>query len=106
MQDGWRRQVLSFMQTRQILRFPAKVSVSLKRHTFLRKNSRNQPFIYLQSNDILGLDCEKNINWYTEYPARKLMWKSLFGWNTYRDVINVKTTSMIFSKLWDSLILI
>ena len=35
------------------------VSVSLKRHTFLRINSRNQPFIYLQSKDILGIDFEK-----------------------------------------------
>ena len=61
MQDGWHRQVLSFMQTRQILRFPAKVSVPLKRHTFLRINSRNQPFIYLQSQGIMGFDYEKNI---------------------------------------------
>ena len=50
------------MQTRQILRFPAKVSVSLKRHTFLRINSRNQPFIYLQSKDILVFDYEKIFN--------------------------------------------
>ena len=62
MQDGWYRQVLSFMQTRQILRFPAKVSVYLKRHTFLRINSRNQPFIYLQSKYILGFDYEKRFN--------------------------------------------
>ena len=42
------------------LRFPAKVSVSLKRHTFLRiHNIRNQPFIYLQNKDILGFDYEK-----------------------------------------------
>ena len=39
-----------------------KVSVSLKRHTFLRINSRNQPFIYLQSKDILGFDYEKIFN--------------------------------------------
>ena len=50
------------MQTRQILRFPAKVSVSLKRHTFLRINSRNQPFINLQSKDIFGFDYEKIFN--------------------------------------------
>ena len=62
MQDGWHRQVLSFMQTRKILRFPAKVSVSLKRHTFLRTNSRNQSFIYLQSKDILGFDYKKIFN--------------------------------------------
>ena len=49
------------MQTRKILRFPAKVSVSLKRQV-LRINSRNQPFIYLQSKDILGLDYEKIFN--------------------------------------------
>ena len=59
MQDGLHREVLYFMQTRQILRFPANVSVSLKRHTFLPINSRNQPFIYLQSKDILGFDYEK-----------------------------------------------
>ena len=41
--------------------FPAKVPVSLKRHNFLHMNSRIQPFIYLQSKDILGLDYEKNI---------------------------------------------
>ena len=46
------------MQTRQILLFPAKVSVFLKRHTFLRINSRNQPFIYLLSKDIFGFDYE------------------------------------------------
>ena len=62
MQDGWHRKVLSFMQTRQILRFPTKVSVSLKRHTFLRINSRDQPFIYFQSKDILGFDYEKIFN--------------------------------------------
>ena len=50
------------MQTRQILRFPAKVSVFLKRHTFLRINSRNQPLIYLQSKDILEFDNEKIFN--------------------------------------------
>ena len=50
------------MQTRQILRFPSKVSVSLKRNTFLRINSRNQPFIYLQSEDILGFDYENIFN--------------------------------------------
>ena len=49
------------MQTRQILRFPAKVSVSLNRHT-LRIKSRNQPFIHLQSKDILGFDYEKIFN--------------------------------------------
>ena len=48
-----------FMQTRQLLRFPAKVLVSLKRHTFLRINCRNQPLIYLQSKDILGLIMKK-----------------------------------------------
>ena len=62
MQGDWHRQVLSFMQTRQILRFPAKVSVSLKRHTFLRINSRNQLFIYLQSKNILGFDYKKIFN--------------------------------------------
>ena len=36
--------------------------VSLKRHTFLRINSRNQPFIYLQSKDILAFDYEKIFN--------------------------------------------
>ena len=41
------------------LRFPAKVSVSLKRHTFLRIHIRNQPFIYLQNKDILGFDYEQ-----------------------------------------------
>ena len=40
--------------------FPAKVSVSLKRHNFLRINSRNQPFIYLESEDILEFVYEKN----------------------------------------------
>ena len=38
------------------------MSVSLKRHNFLRINSRNQPFIYLQSKDILGFDYEKIFN--------------------------------------------
>ena len=38
------------------------MSVSLKRHNFLRINSRNQPFIYLQSKDILEFDYEKIFN--------------------------------------------
>ena len=58
------------MQTRQILRFPSKVSVSLKRHTFLRINSRNQQFIYLQSKDILGFDYEKLFNSILNFQLR------------------------------------
>ena len=42
--------------------FPAKVSVSLKRHNFLHINSRTQPFIYLQSKDIAGFAYEKIFN--------------------------------------------
>ena len=42
--------------------FPAKVSVSLKRHNFLRISIRNQLFIYLQSKDIFGFDYEKIFN--------------------------------------------
>ena len=42
--------------------FPAKVSVSLKRHNFLRIISRNQPFIYFQIKDIFGFDYEKIFN--------------------------------------------
>ena len=34
----------------------AKGLVFFKQYTFLRINSRNQPFIYLQSYDILGFD--------------------------------------------------
>ena len=42
--------------------FPAKVSVSLKRHNFLRINSRNQPLKYFQSKDTYGFDYEKIFN--------------------------------------------
>ena len=79
------------MQTRQILRFPSKVSVSLQRHTFLRINSRNQPFIYLQSKDILGFDNEKIFNIILNFQlgnqCEKVYLNAFGGLNYIRDVI-------------------
>ena len=46
---------------RQTLRLPANGSVPLKRYNFLRINSRNQPFIYLQSLDNFKFDYEKDL---------------------------------------------
>ena len=64
MQEGLHPQVLSFMKTRQILRLSAHfdtLPVPLKRYSFLRINSRNQQFIYLQSLDNFKFDNYKDL---------------------------------------------
>ena len=61
MQEAWHRQVLSSMKTRQRLLLPTKGSIPLKRYNFLRINSMNHPFIYLQSLDNFGFDYEKDV---------------------------------------------